>query len=232
MTEEGGRAKRAIAKTYSFLADRLYNPLVVHGGFRIFGGDLNELVFEQGREAVRAAGGGPILDMPVGTAYFTTRVGEMHPGIVVGVDIAEGMVRESKRVAAERGLDNLVTVCADAHHLPFPDGAFRAVLCSNGLQVIPGLRPAVSELVRVLAPGGSIFVSVLLAPLGRLLPSHQRENLPTLVRPGEDIAHELGVAGIPFVNMRKERLARLLWGEKPESGTGWKDVGGAPPATP
>jgi SAM-dependent methyltransferase len=218
--EREGRAKRAIAATYSFLADRLYNPLIVHGGFRVFGGNLPELVFEQGRMAVDVAAGRPILDMPVGTAYFTTRVAQAHDGIVVGVDIAEGMVRESKKVAANQGLANLVTTCADAHHLPFPDGAFGAVLCSNGLQVIPGLRPAVAELVRVLAPGGTMFVSVLLAPLGRVVPSHHREGLPTLVRPAEDIARELGRAGIPFVNMRKERLAVLLWGPKPATSGG------------
>ena len=218
MTEDrGGRAKRAIAGTYSFLADRLYNPLIVHGGFRLFGGNLNELVFEQGREAVRAAAGRPILDMPVGTAYFTTKVAEAHPGVVVGVDIAEGMVREARKVAHHAGLANLTTVCADAHHLPFPDASFGAVLCSNGLQVIPGLKPAASELVRVLEPGGTLFVSVLLAPLGRALPDNRREKLPTLLRPAEDIARELGRAGIPFVNMRKERLASLLWGQKPES---------------
>jgi hypothetical protein len=80
----------------------------------------------------------------------------------------------------------------------------------------------VSELVRVLAPGGTLYVSVLLAPLGRALPSHRRESLPTLMRPAEDIALELGKAGIPFVNMRKERLAHLLWGSKPEPGEEWR----------
>jgi SAM-dependent methyltransferase len=213
--KKGTRAKRFIAGTYSFLADRLYNPLIVHGGFRVFGGDLNELVLEQGREAVHAARGRPILDMPVGTAYFTRHVAAAHSGLVVGVDIAEGMVRESQGVAAKEGLSNLVTTCADAHHLPFPDATFGAVLCSNGLQVIPGLRPAVRELARVLEPGGTIFVSVLLAPLGRVLPADRREGLPTLLRPAQDIAVELGRAGIPFVNMRKERLAALMWGEKP-----------------
>ena len=210
-----GRAQRAIERTYSFLADRLYNPLIVHGSFRLFGGNLNDLVFEQGRMAVEAAAGSPILDMPVGTAYFTSAVAEAHPGLVVGVDIAEGMVREARRVAIEKGIVNLAPVRADAHRLPFPDDAFGAVLCSNGLQVIPGLRPAVEELVRVLAPGGSLFVSVLLAPLGRVLPSHRRDGLPTIVRPASDVAHELARAGIPFVNMRKERLATLLWGPKP-----------------
>jgi ubiquinone/menaquinone biosynthesis C-methylase UbiE len=216
--EPGSRAKRAIASTYSFLADRLYNPLVVHGGFRLFGGNLNELVFEQGRQAVAAARGGPILDMPVGTAYFTTRVAEAHDGLVIGVDIAEGMVRESARVAAQAGLSNLVTVCADAHQLPFPDDSFAAVLCSNGLQVIPGLRPAASELVRVLAPGGTLFVSVLLAPIGRILPAPQRAGLPTLLRPADDIAYELLRAGLPHLQRRRARLAALMWGEKPSDG--------------
>jgi SAM-dependent methyltransferase len=213
--ERGSRAKKAIASTYSFLADRLYNPLIVHGGFRLLGGNVNDLVLEQGRQAVASAGGRPILDMPVGTAYFTTQLAAGHKGLVIGVDIAEGMVREARRAAVEAGTSNLVAVCADAHHLPFPDGAFGAVLCSNGLQVMPGLTPSVRELVRVLAPGGDIYVSVLLAPLGALLPETHRTRLPTLLRPHTDVAHELGRAGIPFVNMRRSRLAALLWGTKP-----------------
>lgn len=218
--ERGSRAKRAIAATYSFLAERLYNPLIVHGGFRVLGGDLNSLVVEQGRQAADAAGGRPILDMPVGTAYFTTKLAARHDGLVVGVDIAEGMVREAQRAAGEARTPNLVPVCADAHHLPFPDGSFGAVVCSNGLQVMPGLEPSVRELVRVLAPGGGIFVSVLLAPLGVVLPAHRRDILPTLLRPPGDIALELGRAGIPFVNIRKSRLASLLWGTKPAAPSG------------
>jgi ubiquinone/menaquinone biosynthesis C-methylase UbiE len=216
MTEErGSRAKRAIASTYSFLADRLYNPLIVHGGFRFLGGDLNELVVEQGRQAVESAAGRPILDMPVGTAFFTTQLAARHDGLVAGIDIAEGMVREARRAALEAGTANLVPVCADAHHLPFPDGAFGAVVCSNGLQVMPGLTPSVRELVRVLAPGGRLYVSVLLAPIGTIVPADRRSSLPTLLRPARDIADELGSAGIPFVQMRKSRLAALMWGEKP-----------------
>jgi ubiquinone/menaquinone biosynthesis C-methylase UbiE len=213
--ERGSTAKKAIAATYSFLAKRLYNPLIARGGFRLLGGDLNELVLEQGRDAVAAAAGRPILDMPVGTAYFTTKMAARHDGVVVGVDIAEGMVREAKRAAERDGVPNLVTACADAHHLPFPDGSFGAVVCSNGLQVMPGLEPSVRELVRVLAPGGKLFVSVILAPLGAPLPGDYRDHLPTLLRPARDVAHEITQAGIPFVNLRRERLAFLLWGEKP-----------------
>lgn len=169
----GDRAKRAVAGIYSAAAHRLYDPLVVRGSFELLGGGrLHQLVAEQGRRAVAVASGGPILDVPVGTAWFTRAVARSHPGLVVGVDIAEGMVRRSALVAEREGLPNLRVVQADAHHLPFGDATFPAILCTNGLQVMPGLRPAVQELARVLAPGGTLFVSVVGVPLrGRSLPT-------------------------------------------------------------
>jgi ubiquinone/menaquinone biosynthesis C-methylase UbiE len=82
------------------------------------------------------------------------------------------MVRESAALARREGLSNLRLVQADAHHLPFGDGAFPAILCTNGLQVMPGLDATARELARVLAPGGTLFVSVVGVPLrGRSLPT-------------------------------------------------------------
>jgi SAM-dependent methyltransferase len=198
----GRRAQKIVAGIYSVAAKRFYEPVVVHGGFRLFGGRLNELVAEQGREAVRVADGGPILDMPVGTAYFTRAVARLHPGLVVGVDIAEGMVRESALVARREGLSNLVAVQADAHRLPFPDGAFEAILCTNGLQVMPGLRPAVEELARVLAPGGTLFVSVVGLPL-------RGDSLPTALAT-RNVRSALEGAGLEIAHHETTRLATLL----------------------
>jgi ubiquinone/menaquinone biosynthesis C-methylase UbiE len=191
------RAKRVVAGIYSRAARRLYEPLVVRGSFPLLGGDLNERVAEQGREAVRVAAGRPILDMPVGTAYFTEAVARTHDGLVVGVDIAEGMVRE----AAGRRLPNLAVAQADAHHLPFEDGAFAAILCTNGLQVIPGLRPAVQELARVLATGGTLFVSVVGLPL-------RAKSLPTMLSTAT-VRDELERAGLRTTRTSRRRLATL-----------------------
>jgi hypothetical protein len=130
--------KRVVGAIYSRTAKRIYEPLVVHGGFKLFGGRLHRLVLEQGRRAVEQAGDKPILDMPVGTAYFTLDIAPQHAGIIVGVDIAEGMVRQARAAAASAGADNIVTTQGDAHRLPFADESFGAVLCTNGLQVIPG----------------------------------------------------------------------------------------------
>lgn len=201
------RAKRRIGGLYSWAADRIYDRVVVNGAFKLFGGDLHDLVRDQGRRAVITAGGGPILDMPVGTAYFTTEVARHYPGLVVGVDIAEGMVREAQRVARSAGAA-LEVVQADAHALPFANNTFPAVLCSNGLQVIPGLEEATRELARVLAPGGILYVSVI--TLAMPLPAGARHRLPTMMRPSEDVAAALARAGLTPRTTRRERLATLI----------------------
>jgi len=209
------RAKRLIGGIYSLAADKLYEPLVVHGAFRVFGGALNDLVLEQGRRAVSEARGGPILDLPVGTGYFTVEMARRHEGVVVGVDIAEGMVREAAE-RARAGASNLVTVQADAHHLPFADGAFRAVVCTNGLQVMPGLGPSLDEMDRVLAPGGRFYVSVILAPVGAALRRDTREHLPTLVRPAKDVVAAIAARGFHVTRNDRARMASLIEATKPD----------------
>jgi ubiquinone/menaquinone biosynthesis C-methylase UbiE len=201
------RAKRAIARLYSGMARHLYEPLVVKGAFRLFGGSLIRRVFEHGRAAVEAAPGAPILDMPVGTGFFAAEMAALHNHLVVGVDIARGMVERSAERARERGLANLAVVQGDAHHLPFPDGVFGAVVCSNGLQVIPGLDPAVRELVRVLAPGGYLFCSVLTAPIPVI---GSRAMLPTVLRPGGDVARAFERAGLEVLAFERARFATLI----------------------
>ncbi len=199
----GERAKKVVAGIYSAAAHRLYDPLVVRGSFKLLGGGrLHELVAEQGRRAVAVAvaGGGPILDVPVGTAWFTRAVARSHPGLVVGVDIAEGMVRESALVAEREGLPNLRVVQADAHDLPFADRTFPAILCTNGLQVMPGLQATARELARVLAPGGTLFVSVVGVPL-------RGRHVPTFFATG-NVRDALEGAGL---NVGRTHQYRLAW---------------------
>ena len=212
------RVKRFIGSAYSFAADRFYDPVVVHGGFKLFGGNLNELAFEQGRRAVEIAEGGPILDMPVGTAFFTSRIARAHPGVVVGSDIAWGMVERSLQVATEEATPNLTCVQADAHALPFPDDTFPAVMCTNGLQVIPGLVPTLAELARVTKPGGHLFISVLTLPAPRMAREARRDKLPTVMLSGADIATAVERRGLQILDLRSERLATLIEARKPPSG--------------
>jgi SAM-dependent methyltransferase len=49
---------------------------------------------------------------------------------------------------------------ADAQHLPFPDGAFDAVVCQFGVMFFPDKPRAFAEAYRVLKPGGRFLFNV------------------------------------------------------------------------
>lgn len=205
-----GPLRRAVGDLYSVVADRVYDKAIVGGTFRLLGGELNTLVLRQGRRAATVAAGGPILDMPVGTAYFTSETALAHDGVVVGVDLAEGMVRRAKAVATERRAANLLVARADAHRLPFPDESFAAILCTNGLPVIPGLAATLAELYRVLAPGGTLFVSAITLPVGAVLPPSASSRLPAALRSGRGLLQALESAGFDAAAVESARLATLF----------------------
>lgn len=202
--------KKAIGAFYSFTADRLYEPLIVKIAFPFFGKDLNRLASEQGRRAVKVASGGRILDVPVGTGYFTLPLAREHDGVIVATDYAHGMTLETMKAARRERLENVLVVRSDIHHLPFPDGTFAATLCTNGLQVIPGLKPSVTELARTLKPGGTLYVSIISLPVSKLLPKRAAARLPTFLRSGTEVAESLRHAGLTITDQRRSRLASLI----------------------
>jgi ubiquinone/menaquinone biosynthesis C-methylase UbiE len=195
------RAQKIIAGIYSAAAENLYDPLVVKGAFRALGGDLNELVLAQGRRALELAGGRPVLDMPVGTGFFTQEISTRYEGLVIGSDIAWGMVREARKRAVE-------VVQADAHQLPFATGSFGVILCSNGLQVMPGLEPTLDELNRVLADDGTLLVSVVNLPI---VPS---VRVPTMFMSRGTLLRQRGRAGFGAAAAQEIRLATLIEARK------------------
>ncbi len=80
-------------------------------------------------------------------------------GFVTGIDFAEGMVKETAREVADRGLSNVGVYQMDAEHLDFPNSSFDAVLCGFAIFFFPQLERALAEFHRTLKPGGSIAFS-------------------------------------------------------------------------
>jgi len=86
------------------------------------------------------------------------------PGVAVaGVDINWDHLCKAKgflSLMAGEKPGNWIITRADIVALPYADGAFDVVVCSEVLEHLPEGRAAVSELVRVLKPGGDLVVTV------------------------------------------------------------------------
>jgi ubiquinone/menaquinone biosynthesis C-methylase UbiE len=69
------------------------------------------------------------------------------------------MVAATRRKAAALGLRNIDVREFDVERLPFDSGSFDAVTCSHALMFIPDAGGALSEMRRVLKPGGRVAVT-------------------------------------------------------------------------
>lgn len=77
--------------------------------------------------------------------------------IVTTTDITENAVNLTRELAAEANLP-LKVVQASATDLPFPDAGFDCVYSYGVLHHIPDIDAALSEIRRVLKPGGTVMV--------------------------------------------------------------------------
>jgi ubiquinone/menaquinone biosynthesis C-methylase UbiE len=103
------------------------------------------------------------LDVGTGTGvlipYILAAVGEA--GAVVAFDLSRPMAAEarSKFTAA-----NVSLFQADVHALPFPGASFDRVICNASFPHFEDRALGLSEMIRVLRPGGLLVIS---HPIGR-----------------------------------------------------------------
>jgi ubiquinone/menaquinone biosynthesis C-methylase UbiE len=111
-------------------------------------------------------GRNPALDAGTGTAQIPVELCRQNPSIeVVAVDAAENMLALARENVARAGLDGRVHLqWCDAKFLTHDDGFFAAVVSNSIVHHIPEPLAVVRELVRVLAPGGVLFLRDLLRP--------------------------------------------------------------------
>ena len=101
-----------------------------------------------------------ILDVGTGTGRFPVALlaDERFEGQVWGLDISLGMLRRARARLARFG-DRYILIWQDADSLPFPDEAFDAVVCLETVEFTPRPLRTLSELARVLRPGGVLLFS-------------------------------------------------------------------------
>lgn len=120
----------------------------------------------------------PILDVGCGDGHFASIAYDQLP-IDVGIDV---MARDLPEAARRPGVYRSVSF-ASATELPFASGTFNTVVANCVIEHIPDLDGVLSEIARVLRPGG-VFAATL--------PS---EHYPDYLL-GSTVFRKLGLAGL------------------------------------
>ena len=128
--------------------------------------------------------GDKALDIAGGTGdlarAFAKRVGPT--GVVVHTDINEAMLRVGRDRLIDEGLVLPTSIC-DAEKLPFPTGQFDLVSVAFGLRNMTHKDRALSEMNRVLRPGGKLLVlefSKVAKPLEKIYDFYSFKVLPRI----------------------------------------------------
>ncbi len=101
-----------------------------------------------------------VLDVATGTARLPLALFRQpdFTGRVVALDLSRRMLHQAAlNTAAYR--DRLTLLWQDATWLPFSDAVFDAVTCLEALEFLPDAHATLSEMARVLRPGGSILIT-------------------------------------------------------------------------
>ncbi len=106
-----------------------------------------------------------ILDAAAGTGDLSIAARKLDPEKIIAVDIAESMLKIARDKIDRRGLGALINVLqGDCENLPFDDDQFDAVMAGFGARNFTDLDAGLSEIYRVLRPGGRIWVLELSEP--------------------------------------------------------------------
>ena len=107
-----------------------------------------------------------VLDIATGTGDFAILAAQMlKPQRLVGTDISEGMMQIGREKVKKAGLEDVITFeREDCLNLSYPDGSFDAVTAAFGIRNFADLDRGLSEMCRVLKPGGHLSIAELTTP--------------------------------------------------------------------
>jgi demethylmenaquinone methyltransferase/2-methoxy-6-polyprenyl-1,4-benzoquinol methylase len=101
-----------------------------------------------------------ILDVATGTGDFALMSYEMlQPERVTGIDISDGMLEIGRKKIEKAGLQQHIELLnGDSENMEFEDNTFDAVTVAFGVRNFANLEKGLSEIKRVLKPGGKLAI--------------------------------------------------------------------------
>ncbi|HYE25876.1 MAG TPA: methyltransferase domain-containing protein [Clostridia bacterium] len=123
-------------------------------------------IAEQTIARMAPARGERVLDLGCGAGWATRILaravagkGEKgQEGQAVGIDISDDMIARAR--AASRELENIMFVWGSAQEIPWRDEYFDKVLSIESFYYYAEQEPVLRELLRVLVPGGRLFILI------------------------------------------------------------------------
>jgi len=100
-----------------------------------------------------------ILDVATGTGDLAIAALRLNPEKVTGIDISEKMLELGMKKIQQRGLgDRIELIKGNSEAIAFPDNTFDVAMCAFGVRNFENPLKGLSEMRRVLRPGGMVMV--------------------------------------------------------------------------
>jgi demethylmenaquinone methyltransferase/2-methoxy-6-polyprenyl-1,4-benzoquinol methylase len=111
--------------------------------------------------------GQSVLDVCCGTGQITKELAKKTgpSGQVVGIDLAANMLKIAQQRLLRDSNSHIRLIQADAAKIPYPDNSFHCVVIGYGLRNTVHPRQTLTEMVRVVKPGGRIIALELSQPV-------------------------------------------------------------------
>jgi ubiquinone/menaquinone biosynthesis C-methylase UbiE len=130
------------------------------------------------RETLAPEPGERVLEIGPGTGYYTLDLASWvgpHGSLEI-FDLQQEMLDHTMRRVAEAGLSNVTPTRGDARSLPYADDSVDAAVLITVLGEIPEQEAALTEIGRVLRPGGRLVVGELFGDPHYVTPGALRER--------------------------------------------------------
>lgn len=99
-----------------------------------------------------------VLDIATGTGDLAISLAEAGVKNITALDLSEGMLNVGReKIKAKKLEDKIEMSLGDSENLPFADNKFDAICVAFGVRNFENLEKGLSEILRVLKPGG-VFV--------------------------------------------------------------------------